>query len=377
MHATAARECNPAARASGPGGRQLPAGWAALRMAGSLGAISIVLVACIAAALMAHQRHIKGARRRAHSGTETATSADPSFELRRGRTLLQPGEAWAAGPHYLPPPHPAVERIEWESPTTPFAGWLTERAPRQPVVLANTHCSRWRASGRWSPQYLSERLGHTYQLPVRRSPTPIVQYYNHELRAKTEALHADPLVTADHRASPKPPQHPDDMSMGAFWEAVAQQPETRSFVHASVPLLHDSHRSTPLDELVKDDMKGLKLWTTPGGSSATKTAPTWQLWMGSQGVTSALHYDQQHNIYVQLHGTKRFLLSPPSAVGNAKLFPRVHACHRHSILDLIGWPSPPETRALPEPTADRCEFLLISTDLLLSFDCVFLSFGRF
>ena len=58
-------------------------------------------------------------------------------------------------------------------------------------------------------------------------------------------------------------------------------------------------------------------------------------------------------------GTKRFLLSPPSAARNAALFPRVHACHRHSVLDTIGWPNPPETRTVADPAsaAEQMEVL--------------------
>ena len=311
-------------------------------------ALSAAALACIVAVLL--------------YGRGPAAGTTAGLVLRQGRGVaLRPGEAWAAGPHFAPAPHPVVERLEWESPTRPFADWLVER--REPVILANTLAAGWRATGRWSPRYLSQRLGSDTSdliLPVRRGATPVVQYYNHELRAKTEALHDDGLIDEAHRAPPRPP-HPELMSMEVFWQQQQQQQQQQeqeeeeasgrgNYLHTSVPLFSQSP-NRDLDELVRAEMRGLKLWTTPASSAraAATTQPSWQLWMGSAGVTSALHYDQQHNIYTQIHGMKRFLLAPPSAASAAHIFPRVHTCHRHSVLDMIGWPNPPETRTIAPP----------------------------
>lgn len=37
------------------------------------------------------------------------------------------------------------------------------------------------------------------------------------------------------------------------------------------------------------------------------------VWVGGSNVTTTLHYDGVHNLFVQLHGSKRFLLLPPVA----------------------------------------------------------------
>ena len=45
--------------------------------------------------------------------------------------------------------------------------------------------------------------------------------------------------------------------------------------------------------------------------------------------------------------------------GNRHSQQRSTACHRHSVLDTIGWPNPPETRSIPAPTsaADQMDVL--------------------
>ena len=48
------------------------------------------------------------------------------------------------------------------------------------------------------------------------------------------------------------------------------------------------------------------------------------LWIGQPEVTTPCHYDGYHNLYVQLHGTKRFLLLPPTADQAMQTFPFLH-----------------------------------------------------
>ena len=47
-----------------------------------------------------------------------------------------------------------------------------------------------------------------------------------------------------------------------------------------------------------------------------------KIWLGTAGAITPLHYDTQHNVYAQLHGTKDFWLLPPDAARH--LYPRVH-----------------------------------------------------
>jgi hypothetical protein len=52
------------------------------------------------------------------------------------------------------------------------------------------------------------------------------------------------------------------------------------------------------------------------------------LWLSHPGVVAQTHYDTQHNVFVQVQGTKRFLLFPPSA--ELYSYPNIHRSYRQS-----------------------------------------------
>ncbi len=51
------------------------------------------------------------------------------------------------------------------------------------------------------------------------------------------------------------------------------------------------------------------------------------LWLGRRGASAPCHYDGYHNAYVQLYGTKRLTLLPPTASGLLHPFPYLHPSH--------------------------------------------------
>ena len=58
------------------------------------------------------------------------------------------------------------------------------------------------------------------------------------------------------------------------------------------------------------------------------------LWLGHAGSVTPLHFDTNHNVYVQLHGAKRVQLLPPSAATRAHLYPSLHPGYRQALLDI-------------------------------------------
>jgi hypothetical protein len=74
------------------------------------------------------------------------------------------------------------------------------------------------------------------------------------------------------------------------------------------------------------------------------------IWIGA-GVTSHTHYDVQHNFFVQVKGTKRFLLWPPEEADNLYLYPYLHPRALLSQVsftapDLTAFPRFSKTRAI-------------------------------
>ena len=266
------------------------------------------------------------------------------FELLAGASADAGGRGavWPAGPHYRIGPE-KVQAVDWQ-PDRPFADWLVER--REPVVLTNTLAkTKWQhrhppAAGgpaAWSPGWLAARLPSP--LPgVQVGSSPVFQYFNEELRDKTEAMHAAAAPGFDRAPPPLPRQA---MTVAGFWAAAKAQNSTGRWVLLSTPL----YSTVELAELATAELRGLRLWSLPArcgtaadgatpppagslgaalgldgvGGSGGGGRPHWQLWMGGGGVTSQPHFDQQHNIYLQLHGTKRFLLSPPAEARRAEV----------------------------------------------------------
>uniref|UniRef100_A0A6B2L6L0 JmjC domain-containing protein n=1 Tax=Arcella intermedia TaxID=1963864 RepID=A0A6B2L6L0_9EUKA len=61
--------------------------------------------------------------------------------------------------------------------------------------------------------------------------------------------------------------------------------------------------------------------------------PVVMLWMGSKGVTAPTHYDKSHNFFIQINGTKRFILSPPEEHNKLYLYPSLHPMRLQSQVD--------------------------------------------
>jgi hypothetical protein len=56
------------------------------------------------------------------------------------------------------------------------------------------------------------------------------------------------------------------------------------------------------------------------------------LWLSHPGVVAQTHYDTQHNVFVQVQGTKRFLLFPPGT--ELYSYPNIHRSYRQSQVPL-------------------------------------------
>jgi ribosomal protein L16 Arg81 hydroxylase len=57
--------------------------------------------------------------------------------------------------------------------------------------------------------------------------------------------------------------------------------------------------------------------------------------IGSPGWITMTHYDFQHNLYIQMYGTKAFTLAPPKAMETLGLYPASHPLQRQTaaVLD--------------------------------------------
>lgn len=58
--------------------------------------------------------------------------------------------------------------------------------------------------------------------------------------------------------------------------------------------------------------------------------PEMRLWMSTQGVTATPHYDMEHNYFLQLNGSKKFILSSPIHYDVFEPYSFLHPCWRQS-----------------------------------------------
>jgi len=57
------------------------------------------------------------------------------------------------------------------------------------------------------------------------------------------------------------------------------------------------------------------------------------MWLSGPDIGPWWHYDQDHNFYVQVAGTKRFILIPPWETPNMHLYPQIHPRNHKSQVD--------------------------------------------
>ena len=87
------------------------------------------------------------------------------------------------------------------------------------------------------------------------------------------------------------------------------------------------------ERLVVDEDAAAHGHATPSHSS---------LWMGGNGSTTQAHYDVLHNIFVQVHGRKRFRMWGPDAHMALRVFPDSHPRARKSQILIDSFPATPD-----------------------------------
>jgi len=63
------------------------------------------------------------------------------------------------------------------------------------------------------------------------------------------------------------------------------------------------------------------------------TANELYVWLGGPGIGPGLHYDMDHNFFMQMVGRKRFILFPPWETKNLYPNPSIHPCNRKAQVD--------------------------------------------
>jgi hypothetical protein len=213
--------------------------------------------------------------------------------------------------------------VTWE-PNAPFIGDMLEGG--QPVVLRGTVVKTWPALKKWNMAYLAKNMG-VKVLELVKCTNDFVTF--------------DP----DHRAPLKvdiPLSYTlANISTSDFFECV-QSP---------IPCF-DGYKGHyyfgPVPSQLKRDISpNTLLFNTERDHKAGKQF----VWVSSAGMITHTHFDQDHNIYVQLVGRKRFTLWPPEQHELLYMFPRVHPMwHKSRVnyqdVDTAAFPAFPRARGV-------------------------------
>jgi len=130
---------------------------------------------------------------------------------------------------------------------------------------------------------------------------------------------------------------------------------------AKCSIHHTPLASTEVVEEIEAHLNGLGL---------QQPASTLNLWVGAGGHTECLHYDPTDGTLIQLHGSKRIVLFPPSQTANLYPFPfYVHLRHGMRVRSWFSrvYPDRPDFEAFPKlrhALDDRYDLVLEQGEVL-------------
>lgn len=164
-----------------------------------------------------------------------------------------------------------------------------------------------------SPEWLIKICGGQVLERVKETAGPVVLNYVDEQVWE---------VWPDGASGPR--YTPRNLTVESFWSAVRG-------LRGRHWLYFNSHVSALGPRAVSALRPlGLLFPTAPPDVPAGRDSnPEAHVWLGSEGATASTHYDTSENIYVQLHGRKRFLLWEPRWAAAFHLYPALHAGYRH------------------------------------------------
>lgn len=181
----------------------------------------------------------------------------------------------------------------------------------RPARIELACARRWAASERFTPVSLGREMDALYdQLDVKRSTSRSFMLVEGRDSGAATRAHEFEVVR---------------MRPAELWSGIAAQ--------SCASPAHYHYLTAPARGLCPDASQAL--WpevATLGVEDAQALDPS--LWIGGAGSTTLAHYDVLDNVLVQLHGTKRVTLWPPSAAAALCVYPDTHARARKSQLHL-------------------------------------------
>ena len=201
-----------------------------------------------------------------------------------------------------------------------------------PRRLRSAVAESWARSGHWSPLSLAQTLNGV-KLAVKRAERD-----NH-------FMYTAAVDRGDGLLLPDSEERPAEIEVLAedFFAGLATVKGDSSYSYFTAPV--------QWQELLVKAPGWESLACSDVGDDPRAMRPWLQLWAADGGACTQAHYDVADNVFVQLSGSKEFLLWPPQHSAALHLFPDAHPRARKSQL-CIGDPDlcrHPLAAALPPP----------------------------
>ena len=186
-----------------------------------------------------------------------------------------------------------------------------------PVVRAVGR--QWLQSGKWTPAWIARHMPS--KVSVKVSSTSKSFMYSEEMQR--HLLSDDKkLQTSSRLVEMTPSEMFDRMSNQAF----SEQPEWMYFTCKCGDLS---------DQVLAAAEDWKRLRVEPALSDAVGSPEHPSVWIGGKGTSTTAHYDVMDNVFVQLHGRKRFRLWGANSAPELHVFPDVHPRARKSQIEEI------------------------------------------
>eukprot|EP01052_Picozoa_sp_SAG31_P023720 SAG31_NODE_1974_length_6755_cov_6.833383_1_plen_367_part_00 len=200
-------------------------------------------------------------------------------------------------------------------------------APR-PRLMRSTEAARLAATGHFSPRSLVESAGGAVWNRTRYSAG---RFFGLARSARNRFADRRGASDSTGLAAALEPEVVADLTPAEFFHPEGTSAEPYVYYTSPLATLAPAlHTAVDQRHFALSEDGGPPILEYDGG-------PLMRL--SSKGSTCQCHWDSKHNIFVQLHGRKRFFLWPTEALPLLYLYPSSHASYPKSMLNFDSEPT--------------------------------------
>jgi len=191
---------------------------------------------------------------------------------------------------------------------------LWERS--EPIIIRQSHLThQWKATKLWKQKdYIIEKIKTSGAKSVIISPQNVLIYSDSK---KTKSWMFGGKEIPGFNLTQLPAHKTNDLK-GEIFLADIKNHSDGKFVY----MVSNEGKGNLFDWMV-NDLTPVNHFQVDWNQNPKKKGPIIkrQVWIGSPGLISSLHYDASHNFFSQLQGVKSLVLFPPEEVSKVQLYP--------------------------------------------------------